>query len=363
MQTSPLDSDNIPHSTRTSAPMNSAMPVQAQKNQRFKFHGHASEYFGIWIVNILLIIITLTLYAPWAKVRRLRYFYRNTELLQRRFDFTGLPSKIFIGRMIALVAVIIVTYITNYSLEITGIGFLLLYTLMPWLIRSSLRFRARNSKFGNSRMYFSGSNKQAYSVFIICVAIYFLTLGLFYPVMIWLYKRYSFDYLQIGQLKFEFKATWGNFMSAVYFPIFLLVLMSFALAIAFFALGLSLANMKSVLTLVAVFYVAVIAFIWPLIQARLFIATWNNVTLSRSYFTTNANQWFYAWIVLSNWIAKILTIGLLTPWAAIRLYKYQLESLNLYLRNDPDLLVNELQNDPNAIAEEMADLFDFDVSL
>jgi uncharacterized membrane protein YjgN (DUF898 family) len=362
MQTPPLDVDTMQNRPSV-PPINPSTTLSIQKNQRFSFHGNASEYFGIWIVNILLMIITLTLYAPWAKVRRLRYFYRNTELLQRRFDFTGLPSKIFIGRMIALVVVVVVTYATNYSMKITGAGFLILYAFMPWLVRSSLRFRARNSKFGNSRMYFSGTNKQAYSVFIVCLAIYFLTLGLFYPVMIWLYKRYSFDYLQIGQLKFEFKATWGNFMSAVYFPIFLLVLMSFATVIAFFALGLSFSNLKSIGYLVGIFYVAVIAFIWPLIQARLFIATWNNVTVSRSYFTTDANQWRYAWIVLSNWIARILTIGLLTPWAAIRLYKYQLESLNLYLRNDPDLLVNELQNDPNAIAEEMADIFDFDVSL
>ncbi len=28
-----------------------------------------------------LTIITLSLYAPWAKVRRLRYFYGNTEFL------------------------------------------------------------------------------------------------------------------------------------------------------------------------------------------------------------------------------------------------------------------------------------------
>lgn len=69
---------------------------------QFKFHGKAEEYFGIWIVNILLTLITLGLYAPWAKVRRLRYFYQNTEFLTRRFDFTGLPEKIFIGRLIAI---------------------------------------------------------------------------------------------------------------------------------------------------------------------------------------------------------------------------------------------------------------------
>ena len=41
------------------------------------FTASGSEYFRIWIVNLLLIIVTLGLYLPFAKARRLRYFYAN----------------------------------------------------------------------------------------------------------------------------------------------------------------------------------------------------------------------------------------------------------------------------------------------
>ncbi|MEZ2439585.1 DUF898 family protein, partial [Acinetobacter baumannii] len=34
-------------------------PISYSGIHHFKFHGNASEYFGIWIVNILLTIITL----------------------------------------------------------------------------------------------------------------------------------------------------------------------------------------------------------------------------------------------------------------------------------------------------------------
>ncbi len=37
-----------------------------------------SEYFKIWIVNLALTLVTIGIYSPWAKVRRLRYFYGNT---------------------------------------------------------------------------------------------------------------------------------------------------------------------------------------------------------------------------------------------------------------------------------------------
>ncbi len=43
-----------------------------------EFTGSGSEYFRIWIVNLLLMFVAFGLYDPWAKVQRLRYFYAHT---------------------------------------------------------------------------------------------------------------------------------------------------------------------------------------------------------------------------------------------------------------------------------------------
>jgi glutaredoxin len=48
----------------------------------FTFTGNSKEYFGIWIVNTLLRIITLGIYSPWAKVRKRRYFSETPSLTQ-----------------------------------------------------------------------------------------------------------------------------------------------------------------------------------------------------------------------------------------------------------------------------------------
>ncbi len=55
--------------------------------EQLHFTGTGGEYFGIWIVNLLLTIVTLGIYSAWAKVRRLQYFYRHTEVagLELRF--------------------------------------------------------------------------------------------------------------------------------------------------------------------------------------------------------------------------------------------------------------------------------------
>src|SRR5437016_993839 len=41
--------------------------------QRFVFTGTGSEYFRIWVVNLLLTILTFGVFSAWAKVRRLQY--------------------------------------------------------------------------------------------------------------------------------------------------------------------------------------------------------------------------------------------------------------------------------------------------
>lgn len=54
-----------------------------------EFTATGSEYFRIWIVNLLLILVTLGIYLPWAKVRKLKYFYSNTWVDGDALDFHG----------------------------------------------------------------------------------------------------------------------------------------------------------------------------------------------------------------------------------------------------------------------------------
>lgn len=59
-----------------------------------EFTGSGSEYFRIWIVNLLLTLVTLGIYYPWAKVRRLRYFYGNTLVAGHAlWTFTASPRR------------------------------------------------------------------------------------------------------------------------------------------------------------------------------------------------------------------------------------------------------------------------------
>lgn len=342
-------------------------PVQQQprvlEKYRFRFHGSSSEYFGIWLSNILLTILTLTLYSPWAKSRRMRYFYGNTELLNQRFDFTGLPSKIFLGRLLAFEIYLVLLVLSNYSVLLATLGFTCLYIAVPWLFRLTLKFKSRNSKFGNSRFFFYGENRYLYRILTIEVIKTIATAFILLPRLIWLYKHYCLDHLQLGQLKFKFTATHKDFMKAVHRPLFSFFVFSFALLFLRSYIDDWTIGTQFLSILMLVIWLIGFVFMLPLMLARIYIITWNHLYLGQNYFKTRATQWRYAWIVLSNWLVKLMTLGLLCAWADVRLYRYQLDMLDLYLIDDPNDLKNILQTDPNSLAQELSAMFDIDASL
>lgn len=337
--------------------------VEMSRTWRFAFRGNGSEYFKIWITNLFLTIITLTIYAPWAKVRRLRYFYGNTYLNQRHFDFTGVPTRILIGRLIALGLYVAFAALSQLSVEWNAAAFVLIMLFVPWLLRSSFRFKARNSKYENSRFYFSAKLGRTYWVFICCVLITVFSAGLLFPIALLWFKRYQVDHLYIGQLKFKLGAGIADFFLAILLPsIAFILIMGAAAGLVSFAV---MNGIESGMIFVAAgfLYVLGIFFLGPLIQGFLFRATWSHVKIGASDLQTDVNPWRFAWIQMTNSIAIVLSLGLLYAWAAIRIYRYKIESISVIFYDDPAQLINMAQQDYQAIGEEIADVFDFDVSL
>ncbi|HFD2174713.1 TPA: DUF898 family protein, partial [Acinetobacter baumannii] len=155
------------------------------------------------------------------------------------------------------------------------------------------------------------------------------------------------------------------YMAAVYVPIFIALGIIAIFSIIYFSILGTLSGFSSNSVIFGIFmmYAIIGLFIYPLIAARLFITTWNNTTVGNSQFKTDCNQWRFAWIVASNWVVKILTLGLMSAWAAVRIHKYQVESMSLILLDDPDKMMNLAQQEQSALAEEISDIFDIDISL
>ena len=162
-----------------------------------RFTGSGSEYFRIWIVNVLLTIVTLGFYSPWAKVRRLKYFYGNTYLLDAPFDFHGRPLPILAGRVIAIGFLFVYSNPHIFTWQLSAATAVAIALLLPLLMQRSLRFRLRNTSWRNLRFGFGGSAPQAYRALWQPIVVA-LGLGLILMVAVWALGSNATDALGSG---------------------------------------------------------------------------------------------------------------------------------------------------------------------
>src|SRR5580658_3760756 len=206
-----MDKDPRPESPPQSSPPRAPEPLH--------FNGSGAEYFGIWIVNLLLTIVTLGIYSAWAKVRRLQYFYRHTSVAGSSFDFHGSPVRILIGRVIALAMLIAYNYSVRLHSLLTLVILGAIAIVMPWLLRNSFRFRLYNSSWRGIRFHFRGAVGSAYRVFLLNGVLTMITLYLLAPFMHQRVKAYQHNNSWLGQTQCSFHARVGEF-----YKIYLLLL-------------------------------------------------------------------------------------------------------------------------------------------
>lgn len=343
--------------------------MQAQE-QRFSFTGTGTEYFRIWIVNLFLTILTLGIYSAWAKVRRMQYFYRNTRLNESSFDYHGTPMAILKGRLIGL-ALFGTYYLTSQFMPLLGLViWLLIIVILPVLLVWSFRFRLYNSSYRGLRFNFVGAIKEAYVAFLALPIVTLFTLYLLAPFNHQHIKNYQHSNSRFGQSPFSFKAG-----AAGFYKIYFFAFMQFLLVGALFAYGgytvfkgnmEGMQNMQKeqfVMIFMGVYGLFIIAglLIVPYFISRIHNLVWNNTELAGHRFSSTQTAGGLAWVIFSNFVLIVLTLGLFKPFADIRLARYKMERMALLPAGNVDEFIASEQQRIGAAGTETAELFDLDI--
>lgn len=321
----------------------------------FEFYGSGSEYFRIWIVNIILSIITLGIYSAWAKVRRKQYFYANTRLQDASFEYLADPLKILKGRVV--IAIVAVSYsVISTLIPIAGTILSLLFLLiLPWIVIRSLSFNNRNSAYRNIRFGFKGKGMDAFKVYIFWPFLAVLTIGILFPYSYFRQKKFITENSTYGNENFTFDATAKD-----YYRLYFNSLLPFLLGILLLAgVGFLFAPLTPFFMIIFYFYL--FAF---------FSVKTTNLQLSSSRLLSHRldaclGVWSYLAIIVSNSIAIALTLGLFQPWAKIRTLRYKLLHLSFHVSGVGDLnsFIASKQGQVSAMGDEFSDFFDMDFGL
>ena len=138
-------------------------PRQKIERHTVEFTGSGGEYFRVWIVNVLLNVVTLGLYTPFARRRKAQYFYSHTFVADSPLEFIGKQRKMvfgflaFAGLYVAYEIAVRTGQDTASSLLFFGFALLL-----PWLWGSAMRFRLASTRWRGVRLAFTASWKEVY---------------------------------------------------------------------------------------------------------------------------------------------------------------------------------------------------------
>jgi uncharacterized membrane protein YjgN (DUF898 family) len=381
-----------------------ALPQERQTQRHpVQFTGSGSEYFRIWIVNLLLTLLTLGLYYPWAKVRKLKYFYSNTEVAGHALDFHGTPKQMLRGFLLMAFLFLMSSFAGQAFPLLSSVFGLILAVAWPALLWASLRFRLANTSWRGLRFEFTGSLKSAYAVFgkailgaallggvgvalmstkstlgILVGAFCFLGIYAMGPYVYFSFKRYQHQNYAYAQLQTEFRASFGDVLK-IFMRTGGLTLLMFAvagvLAAVFMAAGMSdamsggsgdKAEKFASLAPLGLGLVLVLQFVpAPYFQSRMQNLVWSQTGNPSVRFKSDLGFTPLFKQTLLNWLLIIVTLGLYWPFALVATTRLKLQAITVHMRVDPDTLVAQAK--PKAgqmgIGDAAADLAGIDLGL
>ncbi len=393
-------------------PTANALPV--------RFTGTGAEYFRIWIVNLLLTLVTLTLYLPFARARRIRYFQNHTLVGDDPLGFHADPWRMFRGYLVVLVLGIAYFVITNFLPHLGWIAVVALMVAWPWLWRASLQFRLRNTSWRGVRFRFHGDLAPAYAVmaplFLPALALVIATAGMpsnpeemspdaaanfmviFSATMLltlllgpWLFmrlKRYQHSGYGFTQQRTHLSGGDGRFyvicivtalLTALIVAAFsVLMMIPAALAapieteVLNYGTETATEGEPSISLLMVMFYGALTAGMYLLVAslAGSYFASrtqnllWNNTRSQKIQFRSALTWGDLLAVTAVNWLLIVLTLGLYWPWARVRSARVRLNALTVMADGDiAEWTADMPASERGALGDAAGDYMGFDIGL
>lgn len=312
-----------------------------KQNYRLEFFGIGSEYFKIMIVNWLLTLVTLGLYYPWARAKKLSYMYGQTALNNERFHFSGTGQEMFRGFIkviIFYIAILAAFFLLINMANSPMIALLFLYlsifAIIPFAIHGSLRYRTSRSSYRGIRFGYRGDRNELVTNFYQWIFLTIVTLGIYGAWLQMNLRRYTHQNIRYGEVEFSNDADGGEY--------FIIVLKGY-----FF----------TIITL------GIYSFWW---YRDLFNYYIDNMKMTKGdqeiQFHSTATGGGYFNLLIGNFFITVFTLGFGKAWADVRTQKFYCDNIKMEGNIDIEEIHQTEEEYINAFGEDTLDFFDIDLA-
>lgn len=333
------------------------------EKRKIEFTGSAKEYFGIWIVNVVLSIVTLGIYSAWAKVKRETYFKNNTKIFKTGFGYHATGGQIFKGRLKAFAVLVMLHALSSIypPLDVALIPVFLF--LMPWVLNNSMRFSAHMTSYRNICFNWHGTYWETLWFLVVAPFMGLLSLGVLTPLISKSYYAYFARSHSYGTTRFTSKPEVKDFYYAFLMGGVLPTILFGGVIFALVTIGQGDSGISIWVSMLIALYAFVfsMAFIYSVLCRNLMIKT---LTLGEVIsFDSTIDPVKFVWISLSNLALTLVSVGLLSPWAQVRMHRYLSESTLIKLDGDIEKFVDENKTVPSSFGEAIADFEGVEVAI
>lgn len=358
----------------------SAGPTSAVPQTRALMRCHAKpwELFRLYIVNLLLMVLTLGIYRFWAKTRMRRLVWSNLEILGDRLEYAGTGKELFYGFLVVFALILLPLFgglaIADFLLIGVNEGLRALLAsaqafIVVFLIGAAV-FRARRYRLTRThwRGIYGGQVGSALVYGLIIMATYVLigaSLGLAYPACsLWL-KRYEMRHTWVGDEQPEFTPNLNKLyrffvvpwlVAAISIPVFLYFTIS---AFGYFETGTSQEYWIKMAWAFVLAYTAflpvVLAFLWY--QGKTYGHYVDSTRFHGHQLRSSFSGLGFAWLKFSNFLLILFTLGLGIPFTYVRVLRFVERKVSIVGDGDFSALLQSTQEKPTR-GEGLADAFD-----
>ncbi len=311
-----------------------------QNTYRLSYLGKGIDLFKIQIVNFILNAITLGIYYPWAKAKKLQYLYSTTTIDGHPFAFTGTGKEMFKGfirAVLLFIALIGVGLYISIGLHMSQFGPLFPYLALPFIIpiaiHGAYKYRMAKTVWKGIRFGYTGDRKELMLLFIKGLFLTIITLGIYGAWFQMDLRKYIFQNIKVGDAAFKYHGDGGKYFS--------IIIVGYLLTI---------------LTL------GIYGFWW---QKKLFDYFVNNLELVKddkkiNFYSIATVGGFFELVVL-NLLLIVFTVGIAFPWTIVRTMKFFTDNIVLEGEMSLDELQQSQSDFSNATGDDITDILDLGI--